>query len=226
MCSVLISEHENSNGVPMLHHEFRWTSRHKKDHPLHLPSSEAINYLAELVDEAISTKGVSISGVTLHCFMEHKCKGFIFCAHPDYQHEGPWHDWVYYQYRQMGVRGTMEIPVQIWCLVDLRTPIIVSGPDGEECDLQNHLDGWVGDNGVYAVCTFMCTMPVPLVVSNASCRPFSKWQHTGKGDKEKEDEQTSSVILECGKAKTQQTHAYTNQFLHLPCFGYQKCRAQ
>ena len=29
----------------------------------------------------------------------------------------------------------MEIPVQIWCFVDLRTPIIVSGPDGEECNL-------------------------------------------------------------------------------------------
>ena len=37
----------------------------------------------------------------------------------------------------------MEIPVQIWCFVDLRSPIMVSGPDGKECDLQNHLEGWL-----------------------------------------------------------------------------------
>ena len=52
--SVLISENENYNGEVMLHHEFRWTSRHKKDHPSHLPPSEAIKYLAELVDQAIT----------------------------------------------------------------------------------------------------------------------------------------------------------------------------
>ena len=95
--SIIISEDENYNGEATLLHEFRWTSRHKKDHPLHSPPSEAINYLAKLVYQAITTK------VTLHCFTEHKCKGFIFHAHPDYQHEGPWHDWVYYQYTQMGV---------------------------------------------------------------------------------------------------------------------------
>ena len=61
---------------------------------------------------------------------------------------------------------------------------MVSGPDGEECDLRNHLEGWMGDDGVYAVCTSMYVQPVPLVVSNTS----SIWQHTGKGDKEKEDE--------------------------------------
>ena len=76
---------------------------------------------------------------------------------------------------------------------------MVSGPDGEECDLRNHLEGWMGDNGVYAVCTSMYVQPVPLVVSNATHCESSKWQHTGKGDKEKEDEQTNSVILECGK---------------------------
>ena len=96
---------------------------------------------------------------------------------------------------------------------------MVSGPDGKECDLRNHLEGWMGDDGVYAVCTSMYAQPVPLVVSNATCREISKWQCTGKGDKEKEDEQTSSVILECGKR--QQTHAYPNHFLHMPCYGYQ-----
>ena len=133
--SIIISEDENYNGEATLLHEFRWTSRHKKDHPLCSPPSKAINYLAELVYQAITTKGVSVSGVTLHSFMEHKCKGFIFCAHPDYWHEGPWHDWVYYQYTQMGVQGKLEIPAQIWCFVDLRSPIMVSGPDGKECDL-------------------------------------------------------------------------------------------
>ena len=98
--SVIMSEDENYNGEATLLCEFRRTSRHKKDHPSHSPPSEAINYLAKLVYQAITTKGVSISGVS---FMEHKCKGFIFCAHLDYQHEGPWHDWVYYQYTQMGV---------------------------------------------------------------------------------------------------------------------------
>ena len=102
--SVIISEDENYNGEATLLCEFRWTSRHKKDHPSRSPPSEAINYLAELVYQAITNKGVSISaGVTLHCFTEHKCKGFIFCSHPDYRHEGPWHDWVYYQYTQSGV---------------------------------------------------------------------------------------------------------------------------
>ena len=57
----------------------------------------------------------------------------------------------------------------------------------------------MGDDGVYAVCTSMYAQPVPLVVSNATHCKSSKWQHTGKGDKEKEDEQTHSVILECGK---------------------------
>ena len=91
--SVLISEQENYNGEVMLHHELRWTSRHKKDHPLHLPPSKALNYLAKLVlDQAITAKGVSISGVTLHCFMEHNHKGFILLAHPDYQHKIPWYD--------------------------------------------------------------------------------------------------------------------------------------
>ena len=89
--SIIISEDENYNGEATLLPEFRWTSRHKKDHPLCSPPSEAI-----------TTKGVSISGVTLHCFTEHKCKGFKFRAHADYQHKGPWHDWVYYQYTQMG----------------------------------------------------------------------------------------------------------------------------
>ena len=65
---------------------------------------------------------------------------------------------------------------------------MVSGPDGKECDLQNHLEGWLGDNGVYAVCTSMYAQSVPLVVSNATRHESSKWQHTGKGDKEKEDE--------------------------------------
>ena len=46
----------------------------------------------------------------------------------------------------------------------------------------------MGDDGVYAVCTSMYAQPVPLVVSNATCHESSKWQHTGKGDKEKEDE--------------------------------------
>ena len=44
--SVIISEHENYNGEATLLHEFKWTSRHKKDHPLHSPLSEAINYIA------------------------------------------------------------------------------------------------------------------------------------------------------------------------------------
>ena len=142
--SVIISEDENYNGELTLLCEFRWTSRHKKDHPSHSPPSEA----------------------TLHCFTEHNCKGFIFRAHPDYWNEGPWHDWVYYQYTQMGVQGTMEIPVQIWCFVDLSSPIMVSGPDGKECDLRNHFKGWVGDDGVYAVCTSMYAQPVPLVVGS------------------------------------------------------------
>ena len=43
----------------------------------------------------------------------------------------------------------------------------------------------------------MYAQHVPLVVSNATCHESFKWQHTGKGDKEKEDEQTSSAILEC-----------------------------
>ena len=60
--------------------------------------------------------------------------------------------------------------------------------DGKECDLQNHLEGWMGDDGVYTVCTSMYVQPVPLVVSNATCHESSKWQCTGKGDKEKEDE--------------------------------------
>ena len=75
----------------------------------------------------------------------------------------------------MGVRGMMEIPVQIWCFVDLRFPIMVSGPDGEECDLRNHLEGWLDDDGVYAVCMSMYTQPVPLVVSNATRHESSKW---------------------------------------------------
>ena len=83
MFSIIISEDENYNGEVTLLHEFRWTSRHKKDHPSRSPPSEAINYLAELVYQAINTEGVSISGVTLHCFTEHKCKGFIICAHPN-----------------------------------------------------------------------------------------------------------------------------------------------
>ena len=197
--SVIISEDDKYNGEATLLSEFRWTSRHKKDHPSRPPPSEAINYLAKLVYLAITNKGVSVSGVTLHCFMEHKCKGFIFRAHPNYRHEGPWHDWVYYQYTQMGVQGKLEIPAQIWCFVDLRSPIMVSGPDGEECNLRNHLEGWMGDDGVYAVCTSMYAQPVTLVVSNATHCESSKWQHTGKGDKEKEDERTHSVILECGK---------------------------
>ena len=87
--SLLISEHENYNGEVMLLHEFRWISRHKKDHPLHLTPSEAINNLAKLVYQAITTKGVSLSGVTLHCFTEDKHKGFIFCVHPNYWCKGP-----------------------------------------------------------------------------------------------------------------------------------------
>ena len=130
--SIIMSEDDNYNGEATLLHEFRWTSRHKKDHPSCPPPIEAINYLAELVYLAITTKGVRVSGVTLHCFTEHKCKGFIFRAHPNYHHEGPWHDWVYFQYTQMGVRGKLEIPAQIWCFLDLRSPIMVSGPDGKE----------------------------------------------------------------------------------------------
>ena len=65
---------------------------------------------------------------------------------------------------------------------------MVSGPDGKECDLQNHLKGWLGDDCVYAVCMSMYAQPVPLVVSNATRCESSKWQLTGKGDKEKEDE--------------------------------------
>ena len=57
----------------------------------------------------------------------------------------------------------------------------------------------MGDDGVYAVCTSMYVQHVPLAVSNATRCESSKWQHTGKGDKEREDEQTHSVILECGK---------------------------
>ena len=46
----------------------------------------------------------------------------------------------------------------------------------------------MGDDGVYAVCTSMYAQPVPLVVSNATHRESSKWQQTGKGEKEREDE--------------------------------------
>ena len=88
------------------------------------------------------------------------------------------------------------------------------GPDGKECDLWNHLDGWVGDEGVYAVWTSMYMKPVPLVVSNTTWCWFSKWQHAGKGDKEKEDEQTSSVILECGKRHNTLMLIPTNSFTH------------
>ena len=83
MLSVIISEDENYNGEVTLLHEFRWTSRHKKDHPSCSPPNEAINYLAKLVYQAITTEGVSISGATLHCFTEHKHEGFIFHAHPN-----------------------------------------------------------------------------------------------------------------------------------------------
>ena len=31
--SVIISQDDNYNGEATLLHEFRWTSRHKKDHP-------------------------------------------------------------------------------------------------------------------------------------------------------------------------------------------------
>ena len=58
--SVLILEQENYNGEAMLNNEFRWTSRHKKDHPSHLPPSKAINYLVELVDQAITTKASKV----------------------------------------------------------------------------------------------------------------------------------------------------------------------
>ena len=75
--SVIISEDDNYNGEPTLLREFRWTSRHKKDHPSHPPPSEAINYLAKLVYLAITTKGVSISGVTLHCFTEHRLENVL-----------------------------------------------------------------------------------------------------------------------------------------------------
>ena len=87
--SVIISEDNNYNGEVTLLHEFRWTSSHKKDHPLRPPPSEAKNYLAELVYLAITTKGVRVSGVPLHCFTEHKHKGFIFCVHPNYWCKGP-----------------------------------------------------------------------------------------------------------------------------------------
>ena len=76
------------------------------------------------------------------------------------------------------------------------------------------MEGWVGDNGVYAVCTSMYVQPVPLVVSNATCHESSKWQHTEKGDKEKEDEQTSSVILECGKRHNKLVLIPTTSFTH------------
>ena len=72
----------------------------------------------------------------------------------------------------------------------------------------------MGDDGVYAVCTSMYAQPVPLVVSNATRRESSKWQHTGKGVKEKEDEQTSSVILECGKRDNELMLLPTAFFAH------------
>ena len=81
--SIIISEDKNYNGEATLLRECHWISRHKKDHPSCSPPSEAINYLAELVYQAITTEGVSVSGVTLHCFTEHKRKGFIFRAHPN-----------------------------------------------------------------------------------------------------------------------------------------------
>ena len=55
---------------------------------------------------------------------------------------------------------------------------------------------------------------MPLVVSNATCHESFKWQHTGKGDKEKEDEQTSSAILECGKRDKELMLLPTASFAH------------
>ena len=60
----------------------------------------------------------------------------------------------------------------------------------------------------------MYVQPVPLAVSNATCRESSKWQQTGIGDKEKKDEQTSSVILECGKRDKELMLLPTTSFAH------------
>ena len=48
----------------------------------------------------------------------------------------------------------MEIPVQIWCFVDLRSPIMVSGPDGKECDLA----GLVMMVFTQSACPCMCSL--------------------------------------------------------------------
>ena len=64
----------------------------------------------------------------------------------------------------------------------------------------------------------MYAQPVPLVVSNATRCESSKWQHTGKGDKEKEDEQTNSVILECGKRDKELMLLPTASFSHPAMF--------
>ena len=63
----------------------------------------------------------------------------------------------------------------------------------------------------------MYAQPVPLVVSNATRCEISKWQQTGKGDKEKEDEQTTSVILECGKRD--------NKLMLIPTASFPACPA-
>ena len=69
------------------------------------------------------------------------------------------------------------------------------------------------------VCTSMYVQPVPLVVSNATHMRAPNSSIQEKVTKREEDEQTSSVIFECGK-KRQGTHASPNHFLCPSCYGY------
>jgi hypothetical protein len=69
---------------------------------------------------------------------EHKRKGAIFRAHPNYRQRGYWNDWVLVDW---GADG--KLPCELWCFIDLRDAL----PDGVRVELA----GCIIQNGVCAV---------------------------------------------------------------------------
>jgi hypothetical protein len=90
-------EEEDLYGKNMVQWKFNWNLDHKTDQPTKVPPRDSIEFLVGLVNNALEKYGLLLDqAITFKCFMEHKHKGIIFHAHPDYRREGPWHDWAYF----------------------------------------------------------------------------------------------------------------------------------
>ena len=163
---------------------FSYSSAHKSDHPKSIPPSDALDFLAHLVNEDVSKYRLICPETTFHCFTEHNHFGQIYHSHPDYHWMGPWYDWAYVRFGfnndPDGVIGSINesYPAQIWFFVDLRKLIHLIKLDEEgdkdgEVDLCTCFPGFVAEDddlayGLYAVVTPMAKLPSTLAIMNTT----------------------------------------------------------